>query len=120
MASSPPKKMEEAKRLLEMSYKAEVSSKQQMRWFEDGIELLTGYIADHPSSTLQRYAANLKMAYTRRLLHRLSNMGEADRETWLGQLVLLTIVKSEVTRAIEEEPSLRDGLNAFVGLWKEN
>ena len=112
--------LDEARRLLEQAER-EGDPERKFAALDEGIDILEAYAADPSVSDQQRtYASNFRRSNIRRLLNQLVDMRDLQFHAWLNYIKLLLLrLETDVKAILEEDPSLQDRYDEFVGLWRD-
>lgn len=103
----------EARALLERAEK-ESDPEQECERIEEALVLLE--TAD-PTPPQEELIANVRMAYARRFLGRISRLKKSTFEVWSYYLAILENLAPEIEALTAEDEALAENRRAFVEMW---
>ncbi|QJR13724.1 hypothetical protein [Usitatibacter palustris] len=104
----------EARGLLERA-EQESDPEQECERIEEALILLE--TADDPTPQQAELIANLRMAYARRFLGRISRLKKSTFEVWSYYLTILENLAPEIETLANEDAELAENRRAFVDMW---
>lgn len=107
------------RQLFEQFERAE-SLEEKADYFEEGMQAAKDALEGCEDDHAQRVIANLKMAYTRKLLVVIANAGEKTTDDLLNLLICTMSAMDTVERVRLENPQLSEKFEEFLRLVRKN
>jgi hypothetical protein len=104
----------EARELLERA-EHESDPEQECEHIEEALILLE--TAEGLTPQQEELVANVRLAYARRFLNRVSRLKKSTFETWSHYLTIVEMLEPEIDALAEEDPELAEHRRAFVAMW---
>jgi hypothetical protein len=112
--------LNDARRLFERS-ESETDSSRKFLALEEALDLVDLVLENSSLAQSERdLATNLRHSHIRRLLRQLVEMRGIQFGDWWNYIQLLLMQRGhEVKSVLEEDPTLKDGYQAFIAIWKD-
>src|SRR6218665_2559440 len=104
----------EARELLERA-EHESDPEQECEHIEEALILLE--TAEDLTPQQEELVANVRLAYARRFLTRVSRLRKSTFETWSHYLTIVEMLEPEIDALAQEDPELAEHRRAFVAMW---
>jgi hypothetical protein len=111
--SDRPKAVSDAVHTLERAEKVE-NHEERAKLVKASFDSLKRFLVEHPDSEHREYVENVKRAYLRSHMIRLSSVREPDTNTWFFNFILFGTSEREVAEVLQEQPELAVWHGQFV------